>query len=248
MQITKYKKQSNGKYKVILDNNEELLLYEDVILKYELLLKKEITRADIIKIEKYNQECDVYHIAVKSLNNRYKTVKELEKFLIKKEYPQPLVEKTKLILIKQGYLNDEKFTKSYINTQIMTTTKGPYRISNELITKGIQQEIINREILIYDEEKQRDKIEKISKKMLKSNKSRGGFVLKNKISTYLINQGYQKELINTVLSTIEFSDNENIAQKEYEKLYRKLSRKYQGKELEYKIKEKLYQKGLTYEN
>ena len=33
-------------------------------------------------------------------------------------------------------------------------------------------------------------------------------------------------------------------QKEYDKLYKKLSRKYEGATLEYKIKEKLYQKGF----
>ena len=41
MKILKYKKGSKGKYKVYLDNGLELQLYEDVILKYELLLKKE---------------------------------------------------------------------------------------------------------------------------------------------------------------------------------------------------------------
>ena len=38
-----------------------------------------------------------------------------------------------------------------------------------------------------------------------------------------------------------------MVKKEYDKLYKKLSRKYSGNELEYKIKEKLYQKGLYYE-
>ena len=46
----------------------------------------------------------------------------------------------------------------------------------------------------------------------------------------------------------EFDNNDDIAKKEYDKLYRKYSRKYSGKELEYKIKEKLYQKGLNYES
>ena len=44
-----------------------------------------------------------------------------------------------------------------------------------------------------------------------------------------------------------FNDTSDIAKREYEKLYKRLSRKYSGKELEYKIKEKLYQKGLSYE-
>ena len=58
---------------------------------------------------------------------------------------------------------------------------------------------------------------------------------------------YDLSIINKVISDYEFDSNEEIAKKEYEKLYRKYSRKYSGRELEYKIKEKLYQKGLKYE-
>ena len=36
----------------------------------------------------------------------------------------------------------------------------------------------------------------------------------------------------------------DLAKKEYDKLYKKLSRKYSGQELEFKINQKLYQKGF----
>ena len=37
MKIIKYIKVSKSKYKIILEYNETITLYEDVILKYELL-------------------------------------------------------------------------------------------------------------------------------------------------------------------------------------------------------------------
>ena len=84
--------------------------------------------------------------------------------------------------------------------------------------------------------------------MFKSNKTRGGSVLKKKIMLDLHLLGYENDMINSVLNNYDFSNNEDIAKREYEKLYKRLSRKYEGKELEFKIKEKLYQKGLYYEN
>ena len=45
----------------------------------------------------------------------------------------------------------------------------------------------------------------------------------------------------------DFPSDDDIAKKEYDKLYKKLSRKYSGSELELKIKQKLFQKGLRYE-
>ena len=42
MKIISYKKIKQNKYEVTLSNNESVLLYDDIILKYELLTKKEI--------------------------------------------------------------------------------------------------------------------------------------------------------------------------------------------------------------
>lgn len=44
-----------------------------------------------------------------------------------------------------------------------------------------------------------------------------------------------------------FENDEFIAKKEYDKLFKRLSRKYSGSELKNKIREKLFQKGLQYE-
>ena len=146
MKIIKYKKGSKGKYKVFLDDDRELILYEDVILKYNLLLSKELDEKTMIELDKYNQECDVYYTALNSINNRFKSVYELRQNLIKKEYPKDLVDKAIDKLLQQGYLNDRIFAKSYINNQIITTNKGPYKIMKELADKKIDSDIINEEI------------------------------------------------------------------------------------------------------
>ena len=73
-------------------------------------------------------------------------------------------------------------------------------------------------------------------------------MLRKKIIHDLQNLGYSVSLIDEVLSRLDFGNTKDIAKKEAEKLYRRLSKKYSGKELEFKIKEKLYQKGLYYED
>ena len=93
MKILKYKKTTKGRYKIYLDDGRELLLYEDVILKFNLLLKKEILEADIMEIELFNQECDVYHVGLDSINRRFKSTYDLKESLLKNEYPYELVEK-----------------------------------------------------------------------------------------------------------------------------------------------------------
>ena len=40
MKIIKYKKEKNNQYIVILENNIKIKLYEEVIIKYKLLIQK----------------------------------------------------------------------------------------------------------------------------------------------------------------------------------------------------------------
>lgn len=247
MKIIKYKKATKNKYKIYLDDGREFLLYEDVILKFELLLKKEVFEEDIVSIEHFNQECDVYYVALENINHRFKSVHDVREMLHKKEFPVEFIDKAIEKLERQGYLSDVVFAKSYINNQIITTNKGPYRIKRALEEHGINPSIIDRELVVFDECCQLQKINKVANKIYNSNRNKGGVVLRKKIVNDLINLGYDNLIISKVIDEFDFSNNKDIASKEYEKLYKKLSRKYNGKELEYKIKEKLYQKGLYYE-
>lgn len=247
IKIVKYKKSSNGKYKVYLDNNHELLLYEDVILKYNLLLVKEIDESLLIDIDKYNQECDVYFVGLNSIKNRFKSIYDLKITLLKKEYPEELVDKAIDKLVKQGYLNDRSFTKSFINNKMITTNNGPYKIERELLDKKIDPSIVKEEIEVFNREEQISRIKKLIERGIKTNHTRGGIVLKQKIYNDLKLLGYDISLINEVILTYTFEEDESISKKEYDKLYRKYSRKYEGEELKRKIREKMYLKGLKYE-
>lgn len=248
LKIERYKKTTKGRYKIYLDDGRELLLYEDVILKFELLLKKELTDEELLVIEMANQECDVYQVALASISSRFKSIYDTRLFLIKKEYPEEMIDKAITKLVKQGYLNDQSFAKSYINNQIITTNKGPYKIKKELLEHRVASDIIDIELRGFDIDTQLEKANKVATRLFNSNRSRGGIILKKKIENDLLNLGYELNIVTKVIEKFDFSNNKDIANKEYEKLRKRLSRKYEGKELEYKIKEKLYQKGLYYEN
>ena len=163
-------------------------------------------------------------------------------------YPIDLINKALDKLTNQGYLNDRSYTKSFINSQIITTSNGPLKIERELLDKKIDYKIIVEELEVFTEEEQLVKIDKIIRKMIRSNHTRGGMILKQKIFNDLKNYGYDVSIINRIIDDYDFSNGEDdIAKKEYDKLYTKYSRKYSGLELQRKIKEKLYLKGLKYE-
>lgn len=247
MKIIKYKKNSNNKYTIILDDQRKYIFYEDVILKFNLLLKKEISNFDLEKMSEANLEYDVYYVALNSLRSKFRSTYELETLLKKKEYPSELIDTAIEKLTKQGYLNDRSFAKGFINNKIITTNYGPFRIIRELEKRKINSNIIEDEMILFSSELQIEKIKKIIDSKIKSNRNKGGLILKQKIVDDLKMNGYEYDIISTVISNYDFGNNKEIAKKEYDKLYKKYRKKYSGYELDKIIKEKLFLKGLYYE-
>ena len=68
--------------------------------------------------------------------------------------------------------------------------------------------------------------------------------MKQKIIQELQNKGFYKEHIMAIIDEFDFNDDLKIKEKEYNKLKNKLSKKYSGEELEYKIKIGLLKKGF----
>lgn len=78
--------------------------------------------------------------------------------------------------------------------------------------------------------------------MIKVNK-KSKVVLKNKITAYLINLGYEIDDINKCLQVSFCVDDSLNREAERLKIYNRLKRKYSGAELDRKVSEKLYQRG-----
>ena len=76
MKINKFKKVGTNKYKIYFDN-DILTVYEDVILKYNLLYKKDIDDDLLHEINKDNFKASIYDTAIKYISIRMRSVKEL---------------------------------------------------------------------------------------------------------------------------------------------------------------------------
>ena len=71
-------------------------------------------------------------------------------------------------------------------------------------------------------------------------------MLNQKIISDLVNKGYDMAFIKQILEN-EVFDNNLAIEKEFKKIYNKLSKKFDRSELYYNLKNKLYQKGFTKE-
>ena len=242
MKIERYKYIKSGFYEIKLEDRT-LILHEDCITKNKILLKKELSLEEIEKLELEQIFYKLKKEAVDLLNKKLLSKKELKEKLSLICDNKKLNEDIINALCMEGYLSDDKYALIYIDNFIRFKDDGPIKMKMELKKKGISEEDYGKYLELFTEEIEKEKIKKFISKKIKQNKNKSSVSFREKLRFDLKNKGFSPNLINILTSNIYIDDKE-IRQKEEEKLYVKLSRKYSGKELLQKVKEKMYQKGF----
>ena len=204
MKIEKYKKIKEGIYRVELDNGTIIDVHEDVIVKNNLLYKKEIDIELINKIEKDNRYQEVYNASLKYISVRLRSINEIRVYLKKKNIDEEIIENTIDRLIKNNFLNDEIFTKAFVKDKLNFTTMGKFKLINELTLLKVDNNIIDKYINEIEDEVWYERMEKLIEKYLKSKKKYSGNILKNKLYIYLVNLGYDKSYVINILNNYNF--------------------------------------------
>jgi len=236
-------KKTGKKYKLNLEDNSNILTYDDVIINNGLLFNLDIDNEKLNKINIETEYFDIYYKTINYITRKLRSEKEINIFMDK----YTINDKTKKEIIKKlkelGLINDENFVKAYISDKIHLSTSGPIKIKKELLEHDIEETLIDEHLDKISVEIVEEKITKLINKKIKNNTKYSGFHLKQKIIAELSNLGFEGSMVVNIYDSLN-TDN-NVIVKEYEKLYKKLSMKYSDKELEWKVREKLYQKGFT---
>lgn len=242
MKIDKITK-AGPRYKILLDDGKTIYTYDEVILKNGLLYHKFINEKLLEKIYNDTNYYKSYNKAQTMIINRLRSEKEIREYFKKTQIDEKDVESIIDNLKKIGLIDDYKYAKAYTNDKINLSLDGPYKIKRHLEQCNIDKSYIDEVIQKIDQKKIEGHIDKVIEKKIKNNKKDTPYILKQKIITYLINLGYSRESINSRIDKFEIKSIDLTNQ--IDKIYSKLKKKYSGKELEYKLKSKLYTKGFT---
>lgn len=245
MEIKNIRKLKNGKYELTLISGDKVITYDEVIIKNNLLYKKDITSKEIDEIEKLNTFYDIYNKAIKHISKKMRSTKEIKEYL--EGYDLSGKEEEELInkLKKIGMINDEMYVKAYVSDKIHLSSDGPNKIKNELLKNNIKGEIIDEELSKIDEEELINKVKRIINKKVRTSKT-SSYNTRQKIYLELTNLGYSKELIDKCYN--DDRDDESFLERDFNKIYKDVSRKETDENKIYlKIKQKLYQKGYKLE-
>ncbi|MEG0799188.1 MAG: RecX family transcriptional regulator [Bacilli bacterium] len=242
MEIKKFKKLDEMRYKVYYEQ-DSIILYEEVILKYDLLLSRVLDIKVLDNILKDNRFYEVYYKALNFVKNRRRTIKEVFNYLVTKGYEEDSIYEVVGKLEGLNILNDYEYIDAFIHDKLMLSFDGPYKIRRCLINKGISKEKADEKIILIDKDIFITKINKIiSKKLLLNNRlSVNAFKKKVMESLYILGYGYN--LPREVLEGLSF-DEADIYIKEESKIRIRYEKRFKDEELENEIKKYMYSNGF----
>ncbi len=232
----------NNQYKIEVEKGEPFLLFDETILKYNLMIGKLFTTDEITIIKEYNESMNSYYNMIKKINVKKRTEKEIKSLLLKDSLKNKYIDIIINKLKKSNYINDDLYIDSFINEQINLTLNGPYKIKKMLLDLGLSLENVELKLNSIDEEIWKNKINKIILKKSKSNRKYSSYELKRRIGEYLKINGYPSNFYN--INIVVDVNDEDMYIKEYNKLEKKYSKKITDETLlKKKIDYELYKKG-----
>lgn len=195
LKIEKYEKIGKSKYRLYLNNGEVIDTYDEVILKNDLLLKKELDNYLYQKIIIESNIQEYYNACIKYIGVRIRSVKEIRDYLKRKNVIDEDIDYIVDKLEKEKYLDDNHFCECFIKDKLKFTTMGEYKIIYELKKHNISEKIINQNKHLISKDVLIEKIDKIITKQISSNHKLDKQKLRNKIYNHLLNLGYTSSLI-----------------------------------------------------
>jgi len=250
--ITKITRQKNQeRYNIYLNDEYAFSVDESTLIKFGLTKGKILDPFEMDEIAYEDEIAKAFNRALHFLSYQMRSEFEVKKKLLDAGFGESVVLEAIQKLKKLGFLNDESYSKALLETKKKTAKKGPMAIKQDLKKKGIDKNTMEKALESYTYEEQLQLAMQLAEKTVKMNPKKTPAQIKQKIQDTLIRKGYSFEIVNEILDQIELERDDDewyeLIAVQGEKIWNKYVRKFEGKQLELKVKQALYQKGFPIE-
>ena len=241
-------KRRKDRFNIYLDGEYAFPISEAVLIKTGLYKGMTLTKERQEAIEEENSQYLAYTIAVDYLSYGLRSEKEVRQKLLDNEIEMRYIHTTLERLRDQMYINDQIYGESYTRTAANINRKGPRQIAQDLKAKGLDDEIISHSLMEYPDNQQLENAQYLAEKAMNKQSRTSSKDAQMKVRLHLQQKGYPKEIINQVFDGLDSEKSEEdelfALRIQGDKVWRRYSRKAEGRELEQKVKGNLYQKGF----
>ncbi|MDE1548183.1 recombination regulator RecX [Jeotgalibaca caeni] len=244
-------KRRKDRFNIYVDGKYAFPVSEAVLIKTGLFKGMKLTKERQEEIENENNAYLAYTIAVDYLSYGLRSEKEVTQKLRENEIAVPYIEQTLQRLRDQQYINDQIYGESYTRTAANINRKGPSVIAQELKLKGLDEQTIQTALKQYPKDQQLENAQTLAEKSLRKQSRISSREALQKVRLHLQQKGYDRDIIEQALADLDHEKSEEdelqALRVQGEKVWRRYSRKAEGRELAQKVRSNLYQKGFPNE-
>jgi len=193
MQITKVTKavKTECRYNVFVDEEYSFSLDESQLVDLGVRKGQELTDEELAQLKSESSFGKSYIRAMDLISRRQRSEKEIRDYAWKKQWSPEVRDRVTERLKECGYLNDEKFAKSFVRSRANRGFSNR-KMRTELIKKRIKRELIDH--VLKDEDF--NELESLKNLIIKK---RDKYESDEKLIQYLMRQGFRYDHIKSIL-------------------------------------------------
>ena len=196
-------KPGRAKFVLTFDNGGKLAVSKRVFEKFPYSLGSEISDAELKNLINQDEIFLIKASALRIISRREHSVKELKDKLLRKGYSEKNIDSVLEILIRDNFLNDERFTELYVRQNFELKKRSPKVIRYNLSKLGIDNSLVDKYLSEIDEDKIFENALDLAIKKLKSvskkSKEKQLFAVRN----FLLYRAFPNDVINKTLTEIK---------------------------------------------
>lgn len=196
MKITDIKQQVKraGRYSIFIDGKYSFSLSENELLNIGLRINQEYTKEEFEKLKQTAVLDKAYMRCLDLLARRARSDWEIRDYLKRKDYDGEVSKKTIERLSKAGYIDDEKFANSWVESRRLLKSTSKRKLKMELKQKRIDEQTIDK-VLEQDETDEKQ----VLKDLIEKKRGQSRYQDEQKLIAYLMRQGFNYQDIKDVL-------------------------------------------------
>lgn len=196
MKITDIKQQVKraGRYSIFVDEKYLFSLGELELMQSGIRIGKEYTTDALEQLKQTAILDKAYMRSLDYLARRPRSEWEIKDYLKRKEYEVTTIKAVLSKLHAQGYVNDQKFARAWVNNRRLLKPVSFRRLQQELLQKHINQDVISQ-VLAEDETDETQ----IIRELIAKKRQQTRYQDNQKLLAYLVRQGFNYGNIREVL-------------------------------------------------
>ncbi|MDR0199017.1 MAG: recombination regulator RecX [Streptococcaceae bacterium] len=241
---------------VVLEKDEDpvdtLYVTEDTIVKFMLGKERDYSEAELREVAAFAAYSRGKNAAIYYLSFKARTASEVAKYLQEQEVPEGNIGRILSELEELGLIDDRAYAERAVESAVLAAKSGPYKISQKLMQRGVAKDVIQKALSNgFPEKLQLQIAVKTGEKKAAAIAHRTpAKLLRQKVQQTLVSAGFSYGVTNEAMDAIAFEkDEENEADllaQEAEKVYGRLSRRYEGYDLKQHVMQALARKGFDW--